>query len=183
MCSRTSAMLRRSGPAAPSFLCTFSHACRRLLSSAMLSILIGGRSSFVVHLGFGTARGAGEDRSSAAPATSPFGLSVVPKCSSSCPADSLTVVAFPPRLTTAVRAVFRLPFGTTRPSDFSRPFVILFFRPRWLPLASTARCGGREISPGKVRVPSCHRRRLYTQRSNGNRASPSLGGLPALRPS
>jgi hypothetical protein len=57
-------------------------------------------------------------------------LSAVSSNSPSCPAVSLAVVDFPPRMFGAVGTAFRRPSGTVRPSDSSRLFVISLLFPR-----------------------------------------------------
>lgn len=82
---------------------------------------------------FGTAREVGRGWPLSTSATSPCGLSTVAKNNPSCLACLLAVIAFPPRAMRSVTSGFRRSCGTMRPSDCSRPFVILFFRSRQLP--------------------------------------------------
>jgi len=125
---------------------------------------------------FGTARGPGTGWPMSAPPSAPFGLSAVARNSSSCPACSLAVVAFPPR-SAAVWTAFRRPSGTTRPSDSSRPFTTSSFRSRWPPRAAARAWRPRGLpgvrtqnfvpSPSPLRAPP-----------DGIWASPPLDGSP-----
>jgi hypothetical protein len=142
--------------------------------------------------GFGTARDADRGRPASASPSAPCGLSAVPRNSPSCPTCSLAVVAFPPRsrlASTSVGTVFRRPFGTVRPSDFFRPFVISFFRSRQLPLAAFAtaeaerspRVRNAELRAKPSPLPALVRRILGVAETYG--ASLSLGSALRLQTS
>src|SRR5215212_5988854 len=114
-----------SGPGAPSLDFTCSNASLSLPSFATSSIVIAGATPLFLPLGFGTALLLELGWPASVTSASPFGLSAVPKFIRSCRVCSLAVTAFPPCLL-AVKTVFRRLSGTTRSSDFSRPFVISF---------------------------------------------------------
>ena len=123
-CSRTSAIVRRSGPGAPSFAATWSNASSRPSTTA--SIVTCTALLFLI-FAFGLASFEEGDFSVL------LGWSAVAKGSPSCSAPSSTVTAFPPPFA-RVRTAFRRPSGTTRSSDFCRVIVL-----RPCVLRSTAR--------------------------------------------
>src|SRR5258708_1765095 len=124
-CFATSSTLHPSGPGAPSLDFTCTNASLSVPSFATSSILIAGATPLFLLLGFGTALLLELGWPASVTSASPFGLSAVPRFIRSCRVCSLAVTTFPP-CPLAVKAAFRRLSGTTRPSDFSRPFVISF---------------------------------------------------------
>jgi hypothetical protein len=114
----------RRGTVAPSLLATRSNARLRFPTRATSSIAIAGRGGLTLSSDFGTAcRASLRGRPLLAPRTADSGLSAVSANNANCPACSLAVVAFPPRVA-AVGTTFRPSSGTTRPSDPYRLVVI-----------------------------------------------------------
>ena len=125
-CLRTSSIVCRSGPGAPSFDATFSNASFTFSSRAISSIVIAGRPLPFVLPDFGTAHGRGRGRPRSLPPSSPLGLSAVSEISSSCLSPSLAVAAFPPpALATRVTTAFRRPSGNMRkPPQFLQGHMV-----------------------------------------------------------
>ena len=116
-------------------------------------IVIAGAVGLSVVRDKGTAERARVGRPTSTRSTFPDGLSAGSRNSSSCRTVLLAVAPFPPGAL--------LPFiGTTRRSDFCRPFVGVsaLFTSNY---HSNFFGGGRQISPGKVRETLMRIRRLY----------------------
>ena len=135
----------------------------KLPSSATSSIVIVVAAEPVplVSFDFGTARGAGEDRSTSAPPSAPCGLSAVSKNSPSCLGSLLAVTAFPPPESAGVGP----PFGgfpvlcghpTPPVPSSSRPFVLDDYRRRRGEAGRSPRVRTRNFvpNPSPIRAPT-----------------------------